>query len=97
MTSRTASLAQGAFLAGHAQQGLQLVGAASGQDLLGRFQPAQHDHRQGWGRWILGVARLQDRTASARTSAGPPSSTDSNLAASSAGSRRVNLMSWPRG
>jgi hypothetical protein len=37
------------------------VGAGpGGQGLLGRFQPAQHDHGQGWGGWILGVGRLKD-------------------------------------
>jgi hypothetical protein len=41
--SRLAGLA--VPVVGHAQQDLQLLGAAAGgQDLVGGFQPAQHDH-----------------------------------------------------
>jgi hypothetical protein len=71
--------------------------APSGQDLLGRLQPAHHDHGPAGlpGSWRSATSRT--RTASARTNAGPPSSTDSNWAASSTGSRRVNLISRPRG
>ena len=77
-TSRCAALAGGGFLAGHAQQDLQLLGAATGgHGLLGRFQPARHDHGQGRGGRILGSAASRRRTASARTNAGPPSRTDS--------------------
>jgi hypothetical protein len=41
---------------GHAQQFLQLLGAApGGQDLCGGLQPAQHEHGQGRGGWVVRV------------------------------------------
>jgi hypothetical protein len=41
---------------GHAQQHLQLLGAApGGQDLLGGLQPAQHEHGQGRGGRVVRV------------------------------------------
>ena len=46
---------------GHAQQDLQLVGAApGGQDLCGGFQPAQHDHGQGRGGQVVGIDPVAD-------------------------------------
>jgi hypothetical protein len=41
---------------GHAQQHLQLLGAApGGQDLLGGLKPAQHEHGQGRGGRVVRV------------------------------------------
>src|SRR5215211_9150546 len=50
-----------AVAVGHAQQDLQLLGAApGGQDLCGGFQPAQHDHGQGRSGRIVGIDRGAD-------------------------------------
>src|SRR5215207_1127551 len=50
-----------AVAAGNAEEDLQVLGrAAGGEDLFGRFQPAQGHHRQGWGGGVVEVDYLAE-------------------------------------